>query len=146
MYTYIYIYFITQWLNIIYEIYYTYHLINKRREIRYTYQLCSVNDAFIPIPVCECSPCYSGHYCEALCGGSGTCNNSICECHFSGGRGELCTEHGCPGIKGHDCSGRGQCLVSLTEVRSFIFVHSSLIRNIVIINFKYPVSFFNLTI
>ncbi|XP_070533135.1 tenascin-X-like [Ptychodera flava] len=60
---------------------------------------------------CTCEPCYSGISCDAKCGGIGNCtDDGVCECPFEGGRGEFCTEPGCPGY-GKDCTGHGTCIL-----------------------------------
>ena len=64
---------------------------------------------------CECADCYSGTECDVNCGNQGTCNvdeetnTGTCDCGRGPLRGELCTEPGCLGDFGVDCSGRGVC-------------------------------------
>ncbi|XP_072025321.1 uncharacterized protein [Amphiura filiformis] len=61
---------------------------------------------------CTCDPCYHGHSCNILCSGVGVCTpEGICDCGFSGGRGEFCDQPGCPGLHNTDCSGHGTCIL-----------------------------------
>lgn len=59
---------------------------------------------------CSCDPCYVGPSCESECTDRGTCNVTLglCNCGYTGGRGERCQINGCPGWE-IDCTGHGTC-------------------------------------